>query len=136
MELVAQYRRLVNGEVNMGRDSHNLRLLLDNDGLEPTQILLGFYRCKGHSTMTVPQILRIRDQWLVENIFENNILLAREIVGYTPPEWSTYWDLLDVGIESASLEQKWRSAKWELEQWADRILSQPVGRKIRSKIGE
>lgn len=130
-ELVSQWRRIVNGDVMNGRDAHMLRKAMDENGWSPCQILLGFYTMAGRTTISIPIFLRHYDQWLVEEDFEAQINLAVQIAGYKPQHFWTYYDLLDTGIESATLRQKFNDAKWELQQWADRILEQPAstGRK-------
>lgn len=118
-QLVSRWKSLVNDHVQVGRDAHLLKdfLLRANS----VQILLGMYRMRGQSTITIPQFLRQNEAWLEEDEYLAEIELARYISKITPPEYYTYRDLMDE--ESTFAFKNSFEARQSLKEWSDRILA-------------
>lgn len=122
-ELVKEWRKLVNSNVMMGRDSHLIKERLTY--LTPVQILLGMYQYVGNKTITIPRFLKSEEAWLIDDEIEAEIELAVCITHTEPP---AYWIWLDTRDEVASNNTSYDvfvqglSAKKELQEWANSVL--------------
>lgn len=122
-DLVKEWRRLVNDNVNMGRDSHMIKEHLRD--VTPIQMLLGIYQYVENKTISIPQFLRNQEDWLVEDEGEAAIELAVCISHNTPP---AYWIWQDGKDEMMSRNTTYGifgqtlAARKELLEWSERIL--------------
>jgi len=117
-DLVKQWRKIVNDNVQMGRDSHLIKQFLQ--GVSPAQILLGMYQYQGNRTISIPQFLKQSNEWLEIDEEEVDIDLAICVTNHVPPEYYQYHDL--EGEENARAYQICREAKIRLQEWAGLIL--------------
>lgn len=118
-QLVGQWKRVVNDNVHMGRDSHLMKELLLR--ANPTQVLLGMYQFEGNRTVTIPQFYRAHEEWLELDESAADIELAVLITNKTPPDYYTWKELKDE--QTAAAYALAFEAHYKLQEWADRILS-------------
>lgn len=117
-DLVKQWKKLVNDSVMAGRDAHMFKELLLK--ASPIQIMAGMYWYQ-NSTITVPQFVKQVNEWLYDDEFEAELILASDISHTTPPEYYTYFDLKEE--ETAYAYQQVAVAKVRLQEWVNRVLS-------------
>lgn len=118
-DLVKHWKKTVNDNVQMGRDAHMMKTLLEH--CTPVQILCGMSQYERVRTVTIPQFIKAEVDWRIEDEFEAGVELAVAITGTIPPAYYIYHDLIDEEIPSSYKE--FEAAKEELKVWADRILS-------------
>lgn len=117
-DLVKQWKRLVNDNVMMGRDSHLVKDFLSR--ATPPQILLGMYLYKDIRTVTIPQFLKQWESWLMEDNIWAEVELACYVSKHTPPEYYTYKDLIDEQNSDAFVTSM--EARLKLREWAEGVL--------------
>lgn len=119
-DLVKHWKKTVNDNVQMGRDAHMMKTLLEH--CTPVQILCGMYQYTDSRTITIPQFIRQADAWLLEDEFEAGLHLAIAVSHADPPP--AYYIMYDLEFEeTADAHNAYENAKEELKIWADRILS-------------
>lgn len=121
-ELVKEWRRIVNDNVSMGRDSHMIKVFMADHGVCAAQLLLGIYQYENSSTINIPQFLGDSQNWLVGDEWEAEVELAVCLSHHMPPSYYVYHDLKDEEPTSVNYLQ-FTLAKQELSLWKDRILS-------------
>lgn len=121
-ELVKQWRKLVNDNVQMGRDAHLIKRFMADYGATPDQILLGIYQYKDVRTVSIPQFLRQWESWLVADEWLAELELAVCIcMGNAPPEYYVYHDLVD-DVQNSDDVGHLEDAKQKLSNWKERVL--------------
>ncbi len=126
-DLVTWFKTLTGGYINKGRDAHMLRLLMDERGMSPAQVLYGMvlYRLLTN-TKDVPSFCRAWKQWYQEDSLYCEAELAHVVSGQPWPRFVLdYLDLRDPGIPSATMNYEYSKARELTESWADGILSTP-----------
>lgn len=119
LELIKIWRRVVNNNVNAGRDGHLLKEYLAHTLSEI--IVLGFYKYAGQGTITIPQFLRQAEDWYEEDETWARIELATLYTGVRLPDYNVYLEnRLDPNPEYYQLSQ---TALISLKEWADRVLA-------------
>lgn len=118
-QLVTHWKKIVNDNINIGRDSHLFKDFLLR--ATSTQILLGMYRFEGQYNITIPIFLREYQQWLELDDGSADIELAMLITHKVPPAYYTWKELKDEQ-DSWAFSQA-QEAKSTLKEWADRILA-------------
>lgn len=118
-ELVKKWRSIVNDNVNIGRDAHIIKEKLLT--LTPVQILLGIYWCREHDIISIPSMFKMQQDWLEEDEAWAEVELALVISNTIPVHYYIYKDMLDIDTPDAVAQSL--SARMELRNWAERILS-------------
>lgn len=117
-ELVKQWKRLINDNVQIGRDSSLIKQALQY--LTPVQILLGIYQQQGNRTISIPQFLRNKEEWVEDDEGTAEIELAILITSKVP---SFYYIWQDTRFdETPQLFAQGLEARLQLREWASRIL--------------
>src|SRR3990172_11294622 len=117
-DLVKQWKKLVNDNISIGRDSHLIKQFLQ--GVSPAQILLGMYQYQGNRTISIPQFLKQSNEWLELDEEEVDIDLAICVTNHVPQEYYDYHDYKEE--ENARSYQISREAKTKLKEWAGLII--------------
>jgi hypothetical protein len=117
-DLVKEWKRLVNQNIMMGRDSHMLKLRLAY--MTPVQLLLGIQQYRGNKTITIPQFLQDEEIWYEPDEIAAEIELATFISNSFPTAYWIWHDCMDA--ETPDAFQAGFAARQELREWADRIL--------------
>lgn len=116
-ELVKMWRKLVNDNVSIGRDSHLVKQALIE--MNPVQMLLGIYQQTSKS-ISIPQFLRNKEQWLELDEGTAEIELAIAVTRHIPPEYYVYHENLDE--ESPMAHGRALEARLKLREWAENII--------------
>ena len=122
-ELVDLFVKVCEGYVIKPRDARMLRLVMDEHGVAPPQIVLGFYVWRSlASSNDIPTFISLRERWFVKDKLEAEAELCRLLSGRTDTDYALYMDLRDTGASDARLEQIYREAKERLEEHCGLIL--------------
>ena len=120
-DLVKEWRKIVNDNIELVRDAFLLKRFMAEHSATPPQILLGMHENKGSRTLTIPQMLRAWEEWLVEDEWEAELELAVRISHNEPAAYFIYHDFADED-ETADNYARFIEAKQVLSVWKERIL--------------
>ena len=120
-DLVKEWRKLVNDNIELSRDAFLLKRFMAEHSATPPQMLLGMHQYRGNKTLTLPQFLRGWEEWLIEDEWEAELELAVRIAHIEPPAYFIYHDFADED-ETADNYARFVEAKQLLSVWKERIL--------------
>lgn len=131
-ELVDLFVHICDGFVIKPRDAHMLRVLMNERGIEPPQIVLGYYLFRDFTTkLDIPTFVATMERWLIRDKREAEAELYRLFAGKMPTGYLTYRDLHD-GSSNARLEKEFVEAQNAMEADIATILERsPAPRHYR-----
>lgn len=118
-QLVVHWKKIVNDNINMGRDAKMLKEFLEV--ATPVQILLGMYQFEDEHNVTIPMFIRTQNTWLELDPETADIELATLISRKIPPDYYVWKELRQE--QDADSWYLYNQARIAIREWADRILS-------------
>ena len=121
-ELLIEWRKIVNDNVQQGRDGAMLKKFMAETGLKPTQILLGMYSYRGNDTISVLRFIQNKDSWVNDYEWEAELELACLVSHNIPQDYLLYHDLRD---EDDTPDRRYHMSNVvsSLSVWKERILA-------------
>jgi len=121
MQLVNEWKRVVNDNIKPMRDISRFKSLLNDRGLEPPQIALGVHLMRGNRSITIGQFINSVESWLVEDPWEAELELATLLAHKTPTDYYIYKDLQQEEPR-ADTQQEYHEARKRLHNWVEVVL--------------
>jgi hypothetical protein len=118
-DLVKRWKSIVNDNVNIGRDAALLKEALTK--YSPVQLLLGMHQCNSITTITIPQYLKMLNDWVELDETWAEIYLALYISDFVPNEYYQWLDYKEE--ETAHAYQIVKNATIHLQEWSNNVLS-------------
>ena len=124
VDLVPLFKSVCGGNVVLGRDARLFRKFMDEEGVEPSQVLLGLYLSKNKSWSNPSIFLHAFEDWLERDQLIAEALLCSIMSAIKLP--SCYWNYRDLWREDwldARAISALTRGREELSEWVKNQLA-------------